>query len=185
MYKWGDNINELIDAIKKGDKQAYIKLLTQFKPLIYTWLKQSKELYQKEKEDFESMAKIILYESALEFCRSKNVPFQSFYKIKLYHWYSNYRKKKSLEEISMVYDSQDCYDLQKDIIEKEKKIVMNIAIKSLTEKERSIIIKHIQGFTDEQIGEYMNLNKKTIQNYRYEIMNKLKKYIEDNYKIMI
>lgn len=175
-------INELIEQAKKGDKEAYIKLLEKFQPLIIAWLKQSKELYQKDREDFESMAKIILYECAIEFQEARGVPFQSFYKMRLYHWYSNFKKRKQIMKVELhqIEDQQE--DLQQLIVENEKKMFMNLAIKQLSERERHIILRHLEGFTDEQISSEMKICKKTIQNYRYTIVKKLQQIIQENYE---
>lgn len=171
-------MNKLIEKIQVGNEKAFIELYDKFKPLIKKWLYKTKEFYQKNKEDYESMAKIILYESAIKFEEGRGVPFQSFYKINLYHWYGNHKRKKEFlmgqyqEEISL----ED--ELTRMVEEKEQKLLLDMAIKSLSDKDRDIILKHLQGFTDEQIALKYKVSKKTIQNRRYNIINKLKNRVE-------
>lgn len=181
--KRGSFTKALISKVKQGDCQAYIELYNRFKPLIITWLKQSKELYQKDREDYESTAKLILYECAQDYDEGRGVPFESYYKIKLYHWYGNHKKKKTpicveLQEISEHY--QDMYE---QILEKkEKKSTMCIALNCLTEMERDIVLRIMEGFTEEQIATEYGLCRKTIQNKKYAAVSKMKKFIHENFQ---
>lgn len=174
------SINELIKQIQQGEYTAFIILYEKFRPLIISWLIKTKELYQANKEDYESMAKIILYESAKKFDEARGVPFQSYYKMRLYQWYGNYKKKKEYQAQHLSCDETP-FDLSEQICTEERKMQMAMAIQQISSKERQIIIRYLTGFTDEQVAEEMKLCKKTIQNIRYQAIRKMKDFISSNF----
>lgn len=181
--KRGSFTKVLINKVKQGDCQAYIELYNRFKPLIIAWLKQSKELYQKEREDYESTAKMILYECAMNFDEGRGVPFESYYKIKLYHWYANHKKKKLPICVELQEIREQKNDIYEQILEqREKKSTMCIALNCLTESERDIILRIMEGFTEEQIASEYGLCRKTVQNKKYAAISKMKKFIQENFQ---
>lgn len=167
-------ILNLIKRVKKGESDAFIELYERFRPLIIAWLKQSRELYQENRQDYESKAKIILYECAKSYDEGRGVPFQSYYKIKLYHWYANHKRKKHVQTISIKSAEQVPCENQEAEDYKEQ---IKGAIGHLTEIQRDIILKIMEGFTEKQIAELFGLSKKTIQNKKYEAIAKLKEIV--------
>lgn len=170
-------IINLVRRVKRGDSQAFVELYMRFTPLIIAWLKQSTELYQQNREDYESMAKIILYECAKDFDEGRGVPFQSYYKIKLFHWYANHKRKKHVPTIELK-EAAAIIDLEEDYAEQKQQI--RGAITHLSDMQRDIILKIMQGFTEEQIAYDFGLSKKTIQNKKYEAIAKLKEIVSKN-----
>ena len=169
-------IKNLIRSIKKGEAFAFLELHERFKPLIIAWMKQSKELYQNNREDYESMAKIILYECAQNYDEGRGVPFESYYKIKLYHWYANHKRKKQVETVGL-NAINDLIKEQEQVFN-EKRHQFNMALSELSETHQKIVLRIVQGFTKEQIAQELGLSKKTILNKKYEAISKLKEIIQ-------
>ena len=180
-------MNDILDTVrrlKNGEAAAFTELYERFRPLIIAWMKQTKELYQQNREDFESMAKVILYESAQKYDEARGVPFESFYKINLYHWYGNYKRKKRYKEVELTEAAEQMNEsIQESLVEmKEKKIMLNNALSQLSSMEYNIILRIMQGFTEQQIADEYSLSKKTIQNKKYVAMAKMKEFICDNFQ---
>ncbi len=176
-------IEQLIQSIKRGDSSGLSEVHQRFRPLIISWLKQTKELYQQNREDYESMAKIILLECIKKYDTQKGVPFESFYKITLYHWYANHKRKKTFETVKLTEDIatyEDIHIIQQIEYEEKKQCIQN-GIAILTEQERFIILRVLENFTPEQIAQEMNLSKKTILNKKYQAIAKLKSYTQEHY----
>lgn len=174
-------LENTIQNIQAGHLEYLDDLLTQFNPLIYNWLKRNHLLHSEEKEDFYSMAKIILLECALEFDKNKHVPFQSYFKITLWHKYGNYLHKKKFPciPIDTFEDKSDHQDFTETIEEKEKVQHLQKQIKKLNASEQYIFNKLLEGETPEMIGRSLGISKKTVLNKKYNIIKKLKEVLKE------
>lgn len=148
----------------------------QFKPLIIHWLKQSKELYQRDCEDYASMAKIILLECCIKYDKNRGVPFASYFKITLYNQYANHKKKKvvptmTLQEIGVGEELMEDMDYQ------IKKELFSEALITLSPTDQKILLRITQGFSHQQIAEELSISKKTVLNRKYAAIQKLKELI--------
>ena len=163
----------MIRDFQNGNKEIFVEIHQSFKPLIIAWLRQTKEYYQLEREDYESMAKIILMECCMNYQAERGVPFASYYKIKLYNWYGNYKKKKRIitEQIS---DEGAPNEEKKYKLEREMFLG---AVKTLKETDREILLLLCKGYSHDQIAKALGLTKKTVMNKKYLAIRELKKII--------
>lgn len=171
-----DEINQIIQVIQAGHLEEFNLLLTQFEPLIMSWLKKNKKLYDSEKEDYYSMAKIILLECALDFDFTKHVPFPSYYKIKLWHTTGNVMRKKKLLCVSIDTYGDECdpSDFTVDYERKEQLRQLKLLSQELTSKEREILEMVQEGYEIGEIAAMLGIKKKTVQNRKYMAIKKLK-----------
>ena len=165
-----------VTQIKKGNFESFPILLESFKPLILSWLRKIHQLHTSETEDYISMAKIILLECAETYDARKKVPFQSYYKIKLYNWYGNQMQRKKFHCINIEEAYQHGIDIDfTEEIEKEKNaLLLEKSMATLTDQEQDIIKKLLEGQTASEIAKQMKLSKKTILNKKYIIIKKMK-----------
>lgn len=175
-------IESYVDEVQHGDMNRFNELEEKFKPMILTWLKKIHQLNTNETEDYLSVAKIILLECAKKFDKTKNVPFASYYKISLYHWYGNQMRKKKVECISLenfynVTGIEDDYCDDNDI--KEKVQLLALSMGSLNTQEQDILNKLLEGQSPIEIAHSLNLSKKTVLNRKYIIIKKLRAVIEN------
>ncbi|MGL5691415.1 MAG: sigma-70 family RNA polymerase sigma factor [Bacteroidales bacterium] len=147
----------------------------QFKPLIIKWLRQSKELYQKNCEDYASMAKVVLLECCTKYDKGRGVPFASYFKITLYNAYANHKKKKNVSTVEFTEGIMG--ETNQDLEHGMKKELFNQALRALGETDQKILLRICQGFTHTQIAEELGLSKKTVLNRKYVAVQKLKEVI--------
>lgn len=172
-------MDKIIESIQKGNLAELQKLLTQFKPLIYSWLKKNKKLYTAEHEDYYSLAKTILLECALNYEADKHVPFPSYYKIKLWHKTGNIIHKKKHQYISLeaLGDTSNLDDFTVDYEYKEQLEQLQLARQQLTEQENDLLDKILLGYDAKEIAAFYHLKKKTILNRKYLLVKKLRQII--------
>lgn len=123
-----------------------------------------------------SMAKVILLECCNDYDWTRGVPFASYYKIKLYHWYANYKKKKVVLVTDLMMQTEE-FTLEVNYENEWKKEKFSNALAQLSDIERKILIRICEGFTHQQIAEELRLSKKTILNKKYIAMQKVKNHI--------
>ena len=183
-------MNVYVEEIQKGELEHFPLLLEQFKPLILCWLKRIHHLHTSEMEDYLSMAKIILLECAKSYNSKKNVPFQSYYKIKLYHWYGNQIQKRKLEcitlEESLAMDHNQFIEeiVIQDAEKKERIQKVYACILKLNQQEKVIVKYLLQGLSAEEIAHLLHLSKKTILNRKYIIIKKIKEMLEEERQLL-
>lgn len=165
-----------VTQIQQGNFEDFSLLMEQFKPLILSWLKKIHQLHTSETEDYISMAKIILLECAKSYDAHKNVPFQSYYKIKLYNWYGNQMQKKKFNctSIEEAYHHGTDIDFTKAIEKEKNALLLKEGMALLTLQEQGILKKLLEGQTATEIAKQMKLSKKTILNKKYIIIKKMK-----------
>lgn len=172
------SIPQLIETAKQGDSASIVELSKRFIPLVIKWLKKTGEWYGNEKDDYQSIAKIILVESIKEWESKRGVPFQSYYKIRLWNWYGNHKKKKEVEQVAL--GDYEAYEMgsEMEVVEQneQKKIFFN-ALEILNEEERKIIMRTYQNFTIRQISEELKLEPKKVSQIKHRAMTKLKRHI--------
>lgn len=172
-------LDKTITAIQAGNLTEFEKLLTQFEPLIYSWLKKNKKLHTAEQEDYYSLAKTILLECALNYEADKHVPFPSYYKIKLWHKTGNIIHKKKYQYISLeaLGDTSNLDDFTTDYEYKEQLRQLQLARQQLTKQENDLLDKILMGYEAKEIAALYHLKKKTILNRKYLLVKKLKQII--------
>ena len=171
----------MVGLVQKGEVKHLCRLEEIFKPLVYSWLRKVRCDTTEEKEDYMSMAKIILIECCRKYDSQKNVPFASYYKISLYHWYGNYMKKKKPVCISMEQYGIENETHEEIIEEKENAQLIYNYIGVLSKKEQDILKRLVKGQLPKEIGSELGVSKKTVLNKKYIIIQKLRREIEKEY----
>ena len=175
-----DSINTYVIEIQKNNLAHFNNLMEKFKPLILSWLKKIHQLYTNETEDYMSIAKIILLECARKYDASKNVPFASYYKINLYHWYGNQMQKRKINCTSLetIHEESESIDFTEHL-QKEKNVkLLKKSMKNLTKQERDILKELMEGQSALEIAKHLKLSKKTILNKKYIIIKKMRIAVE-------
>lgn len=170
-------INEMVLLIQRGETHHYEAIQQAFQPLIYSWLKKTHQLYTSEKEDLYSQALLILWECIIAFDVKKGVPFASYYKLSLYHWYGSYmQKKKPLPSCQTDYMSEQVEDdrVIETLIEKEQMAEVVRFVQTLSQDEQKLFHALLQEQPTKKIAEQMHLTKKTIQNKKYALVKKIR-----------
>lgn len=174
MYK-------IIDEIQNGSFGNFDLLLEKFRPLIFSWLIQSKQIASNQREDLISEAKIILLECALSYEKARNVPFESYYKITLYHWYSNKYRKKHVHTVELGEQGEvNGIDVESCV---EKIIVIEMIqsmVNHLDSEDQKIINLTLEGYGPKEISCLTGFKYKNVRNRKASIMKKLRKQIQLN-----
>ncbi len=170
----------IIQEIQCKNFTRFNELIALFNPLIYSWLGKIKVPYD-EREDYLSHAKIVLMECAIHYDVNRNVPFESYFKIKLYHFYGNHISKKQIQTLSLVneslYDEMVTVDFDTSL-EKEERIQMLLALDHhLTNQESYILHALLHGDTILQISKTLGITTKTVLNKKYKIISKMKQLL--------
>ena len=180
-YNWDKGCEALRDVIREIQADNFTRfdsLHKQFLPLIFSWLYKI-QAPQSDREDYMSQAKIILLESAKRYDFTRNVPFASYYKINLYHWYGNHMTKKrwNLLPYEQVLQESTETDFDKELLNKEKIKMIHKLQCYLTKQEVIILEGILNGLSEKEIARGMGLSKKTVLNKKYIMISKLKKHL--------
>lgn len=169
---------EIVKEIQTNDYTHFNGLLERFQPLILSWLHKI-NAYSNDKEDYISHAKIILLESAKNYDFKKHVPFQSYYKINLYHWYGNYMNKKKWPTAyyEETIDESTEIDFDSELIREEELITIQQFSEHLTEHEKIILDGLLNNLSTKEIAEQIGLSKKTVLNKKYMMIKKIKEQV--------
>lgn len=171
------NFESSIEKIKNGDFVEFDSLLKAFHPLIYGWIRRIGKLYSQDREDYYSSAKIILFECVMEFDKGRGVPFESFYKITLFHWYSNHASKMCKEELTDIKEQIDELQYLVEQEKNERMQLLNAAMQSLTPKQQRIIRYALCGYHDKEIAQLEEVSLKNVRNNRERSIKKLRHII--------
>ena len=174
-------IEKIVMEYQAGETKNLNHLIESFKPLVLSWLRKIHQLHSHESEDYASMAKIILLECASKYDTTKNVPFESYYKICLYHWYGNHMRKKEIQCLSLenIFNYEKIEDVYLCEDENNVKLLLE-GMEFLNEQEQDILVRLLQGQLPLQIANDMHLSKKTILNKKYIIIKKMRTIVEKN-----
>lgn len=169
MYK-------IIDEIQNGCFVNFDLLLEKFRPLIFSWLIQSKQIASNQREDLISDAKVILLECALSYDKTKSVPFESYYKISLYHWYSNKYRKKQIHTVELS-DQEEA--LSTDVESRVEKVLVIQLVQqfvcSMNADDQKLINLTLAGYGPKEISMITGRKYKNVRNRKANIMKKLRK----------
>ena len=173
----------MLDIVKEiqADNFTHFNCLQEkFQPLVNAWLYKINP-HPNDKEDYLSCAKVVLLESARSYDFTKNVPFASYYKINLYHWFGNHMMKKKWPMASSnAADNESIeIDFNSRLVSDEKlKLILDCSC-HLTKQEKFILNALLNNQSTKEIAEQLDLSKKTILNKKYMIIKKIKEMIKE------
>lgn len=174
-------IEQFVLEYQQGNMKNLNQLIECFKPLVVSWIKKIHQQHTHETEDYTSMAKIILLECAQKFDASRKVPFESYYKICLYHWYGNHMRKREIQCLSLenIFNAESIEDVYLSDDDSSIKLLLE-GMEFLNEQEQDILNRLLHGQLPLQIAHDMHLAKKTILNKKYIIIKKMRTIVEKN-----
>ena len=120
-----------------------------------------------------------MLESAKNYDFRRNVPFASYYKINLYHWYGNQLTKKDWPLLSYEHLQDECTetDFDTELLNKEKIKAIKAISRHLTEHEQYILEGMLNNKVAKEIAREMGLSKKTVLNKKYIMIKKLRNHL--------
>lgn len=138
-------IKEFVSEIKGGNSQLMVALWQQFAPLIKNWsYKTPLEGYTLD--DLSQQSFILLLKALEEYDPGKGVPFEAFYRMRLYSWRSLAFRKKTESPMAdektfeLLSNKQDpAQDIEEIFAQKEDKDLLYTLLNTLEEKERYIL----------------------------------------------
>ncbi|QQY79155.1 RNA polymerase sporulation-specific sigma factor [Keratinibaculum paraultunense] len=184
MYK---EIERLLSLSKKNDKNAKEKLILKLEPLIISSIKRyyyNPYMY----EDLLQEGYEIVLNAIEEYNPNKGCHFLGFVKLKLKYHYLNKHKEKQTSSLNQPVKDGDMelIDLIEDegfspldnIIQKEKINKLKEGIKSLTPRQREVIIAYyIEGMSIKDIGKKLGIAYRTVVNIKTNAIDVLKNII--------
>ncbi len=170
----GDQEARLIKKIKKGNQQAFKKLYDIYADYslrtAYAITNNASDASDIVQETF-----IKVFRNIDSYDSKK--PFKPWFYQILVNESRRYMKKKSQEAISI--DSEQLLDhLNQDKTELEDDKQLEIAMEQLDEHHRTILVlKYINGFSEKELADMLQLNINTVKSRLYKARQKLKAVI--------
>lgn len=179
---------QLVFNARRGDQLAFASLLTKYAPIIR--LKASR-FYKGgyDAEDFFQEGTLGLYNAVMTYSRSGGASFGTYASICVEHRlisaYKNASRKKNsplenyiplanLDQMnssgSFSGDSPEERVIQRENRQRAKKILLNLR----SEKERSILILYLRGYSYKKISSALNIPEKSVDNSLQRIKRRLK-----------
>lgn len=163
-------INELVQASKKGDMQSFIQLLTDKEKLIYR-IARAYTQNSHDAEDCISDSTIRAYDK-LKQLKSPE---------KFYTWYisilvNTCRKKyKTInKEVEYIPEQHD-FATEEIMQSTDNRILVELMLEHLKDNERDIIVlKYLKGFSLEEIAEILTIPVGTVKSRINRIIGKIK-----------
>ena len=140
-----------------------------------------------EYDEVLDISRMILIEAISEYDQNKGT-FGNFLKQKLYYYFLDQSKKQrpmSLDQVdheggAIVDSLESDYDLEEELVNKEKYKNLYSSIDKLPDDLKAIVIdKYFLGMTNGQIAEKMGLSYKTIANKSTMALKKLRKSLTE------
>lgn len=180
--------DEFVLNAKKGDQRAFAKLMDKYqKPLYYHVLKMVKN--HEQVEDLVQEAFMKAFNNLDSY--NTNYAFSTWlYRITTNHTIDYLRKKKlkttSIDEPVKTKDGEmeiqisDKAETDRNIIKKERRLIIHEAIKNLPEKYRKVIeMRHLDELSYQEISEQLDLPLGTVKAHIFRAREMLYKALID------
>lgn len=134
------------------------------------------------------MARDMVFDIVLDFDPEKG-SFGGYLKYRLYYYFLNECKKervsslndRDMKGVEIVEKIEDNFSLENEFIKNIEREELFMAIKTLKKQEREILyLKYDKNLPHKEIARLLNLSAKSITNYHYNIVRKLRKYFVDH-----
>ena len=134
------------------------------------------------------MARDMVFDIVLDFDSEKG-SFGGYLKYRLYFYFLNECKKervsslndRDMKGVEIIEKIEDDSSFDNDFVKSIEIEELFKAIKTLKKQEREILyLKYDKNLPHKEIARLLNLSTKSITNYHYTIIRKLRKYFENN-----
>lgn len=141
-----------------------------------------------DKNEAYIMARDMVFDIVLDFDPEKG-SFGGYLKYRLYFYFLNECKKervdslndRDLKGVEIIEKIEDDSSFDNDFVRSIEIEELFKAIKTLKKQEREILyLKYDKNLPHKEIARLLNLSTKSITNYHYNIVRKLRKYFENN-----
>lgn len=141
-----------------------------------------------DKNEAYIMARDMVFDIVLDFDSEKG-SFGGYLKYRLYFYFLNECKKervdslndRDLKGVEIIEKIEDDSSFDNDFVKSIEIEELFKAIKTLKKQEREILyLKYDKNLPHKEIARLLNLSTKSITNYHYNIVRKLRKYFENN-----
>ncbi|MFV0268183.1 MAG: RNA polymerase sigma factor [Draconibacterium sp.] len=168
----------LASRIKKDDKKAFQKLFERYAPRIYNFSLS----YLKDENDTEELVQNVflkIWEKRDLLNTSQNIKAFIF-KIAVNTIYDFIRRKNIegafLDYARLNYTANENYTWHSVIFE-EMQQNLNALLAQMPEQQQKIFrLSKLEGFSNDEIAQQMNLSKRTVENHLYRALTFLKKH---------
>lgn len=170
---------------EKDVKNAHI-IVEKYHPLIVSSINR----YYNKPHEFEELydqGVLEICEAIRDYDINRNDSFGGYLKARLYYFYISKNKEKeslSLDEpvaeddLTLMDMLEDPQNIEEDFLEREKYKGLYEAIKTLTERQRKILLDfYIRKISISDIAEKYNIKYRTVVNTKTMALEKLKKYL--------
>lgn len=139
-----------------------------------------------DKNEAYIMARDMVFEIVEDFDAKKG-SFGGYLKYRLYFYFLNECKRekiyslnsKDMQGVEIIEKIDDDISIEDDFVRKIEINELENALKSLKKQEREILyLKYDKNFSHKEIARLLNLSPKSITNYHYLIIKKLRKCFE-------
>ena len=141
-----------------------------------------------DKNEAYIMARDMVFDIVLDFDPEKG-SFGGYLKYRLYFYFLNECKKERVDSLNdrdmkgveIIEKIEDRNFFEDDFVKSIEVEELFKAIKNLKKQEREILyLKYDKNLPHKEIARLLNLSTKSITNYHYNIVRKLRKYFENN-----
>lgn len=141
-----------------------------------------------DKNEAYIMARDMVFDIVLDFDPEKG-SFGGYLKYRLYFYFLNECKKervsslndRDMKGVEIIERIEDDSSFDNDFVKSIEIEELFKAIKTLKKQEREILyLKYDKNLPHKEIARLLNLSTKSITNYHYTIIRKLRKYFENN-----
>lgn len=170
---------------EKDVKNAHV-IVEKYHPLIVSSINR----YYNKPHEFEELydqGVLEICEAIRDYDINRNDSFGGYLKARLYYFYISKNKEKeslSLDEpvaeddLTLMDMLEDPQNIEEDFLEREKYKGLYEAIKTLTERQRQILLDfYIRKISISDIAEKYNIKYRTVVNTKTMALEKLKKYL--------
>jgi len=168
MIEKRDNIDtQLVQALKKGDLNAFDQLFTKYNKKLYYFAKG----YLGSVEDAEGIVQEVFIkiwekrEDLKEYLSFNSYIFTITYKAILKHFRSKSRAKKYMDQFLFGFIDEN-NETSEEIEYNNLLELANIAIEKLPEKRKLVFkLSRKEGFTNLEISKQLRISKRTVENH--------------------
>lgn len=170
---------------KENNEEALITLWEAFRPLVISTMRKF-YIPIPQQEDISQEAFLRLLECAHTYDIEQNVPFESYYKMRLHYWFLNrIRQKTDLLVVDHDWSSGvSMTDLMESTIGNAQELIelselqekLQQALTTLTPKQKqAVIMYHVHGIPLTEIAKKMNCSYKVAFKHKDAGLKKMKK----------